>query len=81
MMSALNISLILMLYSRKNIRSAGSAFSCHQRHGRIAWKQVDTVIELTEQKCMEGDKEFAEAVLQLRLHEALTKEDISLFNS
>lgn len=52
-----------------------------EHHGRIAWKQVDTVIELTEQKRMEGDKEFAEAVLRLRLHEPLTKEDIDLFNS
>jgi hypothetical protein len=30
---------------------------------------------------MEGDNEFAEAVLQLRLHEALMKEDVALFNS
>jgi len=52
-----------------------------ERHGRIAWKQVDTVIELTEQKRMEDDKEFADAVLRLRLHEALTQEDIALFNS
>lgn len=52
-----------------------------ERHGRFAWKQVDTVIELTDQKRMEGDREFAEAVLRLRTHEDLTQEDIMLFNT
>ena len=52
-----------------------------ERHGRIAWKQVDTVIELTEQKRMESDREVADAVLRLRRHEQLTREGIALFNS
>jgi len=69
----------------KPITSAGRKGPTHaqacERHGRIAWKQVDTVIELTEQKRMERDKEFADAVLRLRVHEPLTREDIDLFNS
>lgn len=65
----------------KFTKKTGSDAQARERHGRIAWKQVDTVIELTEQKRMEHDKEFAEAVLRLRLHEPLTQDDVDLFNS
>jgi hypothetical protein len=50
------------------------------RQGRIAWKQVDTVIELTEQKRMKDDPEFATAVLRYRKREC-TLDDVDLFNS
>ncbi len=43
-----------------------SGDEARSRHGRIAWKQVDTVIELMEQKRMEADPEYADAVLRLR---------------
>lgn len=46
-----------------------------------SWKQVDTVIELTEQKWMESDVEYGDAVHRLRRHEPLTREYIALLNS
>ena len=52
-------------------RKGPTRAQARERHGQIAWKQVDTVIELTEQKRMERDKEFADAVLRLCLHEPL----------
>jgi hypothetical protein len=58
-----------------------SGDEARSRHGRIAWKQVDTVIELMEQKRMEADPEYADAVLRLRVHEHLMDDDIALFNS
>src|SRR5882724_9380204 len=37
-----------------------------KRLGRLAWKSVDTVIELNEQKRMENDLEYANAVNRLQ---------------
>jgi hypothetical protein len=65
----------------KDGRHKQSGDEARSRHGRIAWKQVDTVVELTEQKRMESDPEYAKAVLHLRVHDDLTREDIALFNS
>ena len=65
----------------KGGRCKQSGEEARSRHGRIAWKQVETVIELTEQKRMEGDPKYAQAVLRLRVHENLTDDDIALFNS
>ncbi|KAK7016071.1 hypothetical protein R3P38DRAFT_2543149, partial [Favolaschia claudopus] len=39
---------------------------CLARLGRLSWKQIDTVIELTEQNRMKADLQYAEAVLHLR---------------
>jgi hypothetical protein len=50
------------------------------RQGRMAWKQIDTVIELTEQKRMQNDAEFAAAVLRYRKQQC-TLDDVDLFNS
>jgi len=50
------------------------------RQGRMAWKQVDTVIELTDQKRMENDLEYAAAVLRYRKRQC-TIDDMDLFNS
>src|SRR5882724_4580418 len=33
-----------------------------KRLGRLAWKSIDTIIELNEQKHMESDSEYAGAV-------------------
>ena len=35
------------------------------RYGRLVWKSVDTVVELTEQKCMQEDPEYALACQHL----------------
>ncbi len=51
-----------------------------KRLGRLAWKSIDTVIELNEQKQMENDIEYAAAVNCLRLCQC-TIDDVELFNS
>jgi Helitron helicase-like domain at N-terminus/AAA domain len=50
------------------------------RLGRLAWKSIDTVVELTVQNRMKGDLEYAAAVGRLRLRQC-TREDVVLFNS
>ena len=35
------------------------------RYGRLVWKSVDTVVELTEQKHMQEDPEYAQACQHL----------------
>ena len=50
------------------------------RQGRMAWKQFNTVIELTEQKRMKDDPEYAAAVLRYRERKC-TLDDVDLFNS
>jgi len=37
------------------------------RYGRLVWKTVDTVVELTEQKRMQEDPEYATACQHLRI--------------
>jgi len=51
-----------------------------KRFGRMAWKTVDTVVELTEQHRMKRDPGYADAVLRLRSRNC-TFEDVDLFNS
>ena len=46
----------------------------------MAWKTVDTVIELTEQQRMKDDPEYACAVQRLRTRQCHF-EDVYLFNS
>ncbi|KAJ3892226.1 hypothetical protein GG344DRAFT_45775, partial [Lentinula edodes] len=64
------------------IRSTGrqSEEELMRRLGRMAWKSINTVVELHEQKRMEGDPEYAAAVCRLRMREC-TKADVDLFNS
>jgi hypothetical protein len=50
------------------------------RLGRLAWKSINAVVELTEQMRMKSDPEYGECVARLRLREC-TEEDVSLFNS
>jgi len=50
------------------------------RLGRLAWETVNAVVELTEQKRMETDREYAEAVLRLRTRTCI-QEDVELFNT
>ena len=42
-----------------------------KRLGRLAWKSINTVIELTEQKCMELDFEYSLAVNNLCMHKCV----------
>lgn len=51
-----------------------------RRLGRLAWKMVDTVVNLTEQQRMKSDLEYGNTVLQLRKWEC-TLEDVDLFNT
>ncbi|KAJ3891207.1 hypothetical protein GG344DRAFT_26470, partial [Lentinula edodes] len=64
------------------IRSSGkqTAEELMRRLGRIAWKSINTVVELQEQKRMEGDLEYAAAVCRLRVRQC-TISDVELFNS
>ena len=50
------------------------------RYGRLVWKSVDTVVELTEQKRMQGDPEYALACQHLQIHNC-DFDDMNIFNS
>jgi len=58
-------ALYVPVRSQKSQSSGHTTTTAKQRQGRITWKQVDTVVELCEQKCMADDPEFARAVLHL----------------
>ncbi|KAJ3916684.1 hypothetical protein F5877DRAFT_4210, partial [Lentinula edodes] len=64
------------------IRSSGkqSEDELMRRLGRMAWKSINAVVELHEQKRMEDDPEYAAAVSRLRIRECI-KSDVELFNS
>ena len=49
------------------------------RMGRMAWKQIDIVIELDEQKRMEADPPYASTVLRLRTRTCI-EDDVDIFN-
>jgi len=51
-----------------------------KRLGILAWKSIDTVIELNEQKQMENDIEYGSAVNQLH-NRKCNFSDVDLFNS
>lgn len=51
-----------------------------KRLGRLAWKSVDTVVNLTEQQHMKSDPKYGDAVQHLRTREC-TLADVDLFNS
>ena len=50
-----------------------------KRLGRLAWKTINTIVNLTEQQRMKDDVEYGEAVARLRVHEC-TLADAELFN-
>jgi hypothetical protein len=51
-----------------------------KRLGRMAWKTVNTVINLTEQQRMKADPEYGEAVMHLCSRTCM-QDDVDLFNS
>ena len=51
-----------------------------KRLGRLAWKTINTVVNLTEQQRMKDDAEYGEAVARLRVREC-TLADAELFNT
>jgi len=59
----------------RNVKSASLNWM-----GRLAYKSFTHVFEFTEQKRMEGDPEYAAAVLRLRTRECIL-DDVELFNS
>ena len=63
-----------------NISSSKGTREAMSRLGRMAWKQVTTVVQLHQQMRMAGDPEFGEAVLRLRTKTCVPS-DVTLFNS
>jgi len=51
-----------------------------KRLGRLAWKMVNVVINLTDQQRMKDDVEYGDAVKRLRVRKC-TEDDVDLFNS
>lgn len=68
------------LYTPISMYAGQSNDEIQRRLGRMAWKTVDTVLELTEQQRMKDDPEYASAVQRLRTRECHL-EDMELFNS
>ena len=63
-----------------NYAKGASSFDAMSHQGRMAWKQITTVVELTEQKRMGGDPDFARAVSHLRKRKC-DASDVNLFNT
>ena len=68
------------LYTPISMYAGQSNEEIQRRLGRMAWKTVDTVIELSEQQRMKEDPEYACAVQRLRIRQCHL-EDMDLFNS
>jgi hypothetical protein len=51
-----------------------------KRLGRLAWKSLNAVVNLTEQQRMKEDPAYAESVNRLRVRQC-TPDDVDLFNS
>jgi ATP-dependent exoDNAse (exonuclease V) alpha subunit len=68
------------LYISVQPKKTESNESLKAKLGRITWQSINAVIELSEQKRMESDPEYASAVLRLRTRQC-TFEDACLFNS
>ena len=69
-----------LLYSPITPYAGQSDAEIQKRLGRMSWKLVNTVINLTEQQRMRLDSEYGEAVQCLRTREC-TLADVDLFNS
>jgi len=68
------------LYTPISAYAAQNNNEIAKRLGRLAWKQVNTVVTLVEQRRMKDDPEYGAAVTRLRMREC-TLEDMDLFNS
>jgi PIF1-like helicase len=68
------------LYTPISAYAGQSNAEISKRLGRLAWKTVNTVVTLTEQRRMIDDPEYGDAVMRLRTREC-TVEDMDLFNS
>jgi len=68
------------LYTPISMYASQTNEEIQRRLGRMAWKTVDTVIELTEQQRMKSDPEYASAVQRLQTQQCHL-EDVELFNS
>ena len=68
------------LYTPISMYTGQSNDEIQRRLGRMAWKTIDTVVELTEQQRMKDDQEYANAVQRLRTRQCHF-EDVELFNS
>lgn len=68
------------LFSPISMSTAQTENELMKRLGRLAWKSVDCVIELTEQQRMKDDPEYGDAVQRLRVRKC-TFADVDLFNT
>lgn len=68
------------LYTPISPYAGTSDAEIRKRLGRLAWKTVNTIVNLTEQQRMKDDPEYGDAVCRLRTREC-TIDDVDLFNS
>ena len=68
------------LYTPISTYTGQSNDEIQKRLGRMAWKTVDTVVELTEQQRMKDDPDYAGAVQRLRIRQCHF-EDVEFFNT
>jgi hypothetical protein len=68
------------LYTPISMYAGQTDEEIQKRLGRLAWKSINTTINLTEQQRMKDDPEFGAAVSRLR-ERICTEEDVELFNT
>jgi hypothetical protein len=68
------------LYTPISMYAGQSDEEIQKRLGRLAWKSINTIINLTEQQRMKDDPEFGDAVSRL-CERRCTEEDVELFNT
>jgi hypothetical protein len=68
------------LYVPLSVNGRQTSDELLHRLGCLAWKTVDTVVELTEQQRMKGDPEYGAAMQRLHMRQYVL-EDAALFNT
>jgi hypothetical protein len=68
------------LYSPISAYAGQNDAEIQKRLERMAWKRVNTVVNLSEQQHMKDDPEYGEVVMRL-CSRTCTHEDVDLFNS
>ena len=68
------------LYSPLNFSKKSNSNKLYKQLGRLTWKSLNKVVELTIQKRMKSDPKYCSAVNPLRVH-LCNDSDKDLFNS
>ncbi|KAG2352758.1 hypothetical protein BDR07DRAFT_1383930 [Suillus spraguei] len=68
------------LYMPISLYAGQNDSEVQKRLGQLAWKMVNTIVNLTDQQQMKEDPEYGDAVNHLRVRKC-TEEDVDLFNS